>query len=353
MVSKVRAILFEVETACCLECNYCYNAWKAVEGYPRGRLSTRKTIKALRKLMQESGATQVACTGGEPLLRDDLPDIVAAMTLSGATVSVLTNGRLMTDEWARDLRRTGVKLVQLTLLSMNPELHDAHCGRGAFNDIMKSAAILKRASIPLAITVVVTNKTIDEAPELMNYMKSIGQTSFLLNRYNPGGNLVKNGERQDYMELMLSKEETRRMLQHAQDGARRLRMVPVVAVPIPMCVIDRSKYPSVRFAGCAAATDNAYFTMDPLGNIRMCNHSPVILGNILEQSFGQIANGPASQTWLTTKPDECKPCPAWDQCKAGCRAVAQQMGKDLTHLDPYVAHNVDFSKLKPSQRSKD
>jgi radical SAM protein with 4Fe4S-binding SPASM domain len=346
MVNRVRAILFEVETACCLECNYCYNAWKAVDGYPKGRLSTRKTIRALRKLMRESGATQLACTGGEPLLRDDLPDIVAAMTLAGTTVSVLTNGRLLTPDWAQDLKRTGVKLVQLTLLSMNPEVHDAHCGAGAFGDIMKAAQILKQTGIPLAITVVVTNKTLDELPELMTYMKSIGQTTFLLNRYNPGGNLVKKGEQQDYMELMMSKEDTQRMLQHAEDGARKLGMRPVVAVPIPMCVVDRSAYPAVQFAGCAASTDNAYFTMDPLGNIRMCNHSPVILGNILKDSFLDIANGPEAEKWLTVKPDECKPCPAWDQCKAGCRAVAQQMGQDLTVLDPYVAHNVDFSKMK-------
>jgi radical SAM protein with 4Fe4S-binding SPASM domain len=337
-VERIRAILFEVETRCNLACNYCYNCWKAVPDYPRGRLSTRKTIKMVRKMVQEAGADQVALTGGEPLLRDDLPDIAAALTLQKTTVSVLTNGMLMTPEWASDLRRTGVKLFQLTLLSMNPEVHDSHCGEGAFQGIMNALEILRSAGARVAITVVVTRKTIEELPALMSFMRSIGQKNFLLNRYNPGGHLVREGR---YDELMMSTAETQRMLDLAQDGAKRLGILPVVAVPIPPCVIDRRRYPKLRFAGCAAATNDAYFTLDPVGNVRMCNHSPVILGNIFKQHFLEIANGPASTEWLTVKPDFCKPCPGWDACKAGCRATVQQMGKPLTCLDPYVDANVD------------
>jgi radical SAM protein with 4Fe4S-binding SPASM domain len=337
-VKRIRAILFEVESRCNLDCSYCYNCWKAVPEYPRGRLSTRKTIKMVKKMVAEAGADQVALTGGEPLLRDDLPDIAAALTLQGTQVSVLTNGCLMTADWAEDLLRTGVKLFQLTLLSMREEIHDSHCGKGAFKGIMRALDLLRGAGAKVAITVVVTRLTIDELPELMAFIRSIGQRNFLLNRYNPGGRKVLDGS---FHELMMNREETARMLRHAEEGAKRLGMVPVVAVPIPPCVIDRSGYPSLRFAGCSAATDNAYYTLDPLGNVRMCNHSPVILGNIFKTHFLEIANGPASTEWLTVKPDFCKPCPGWDACKAGCRATVQQAGEPLTCLDPYVDANVD------------
>ncbi len=337
-VERIRAILVEVETRCNLACIYCYNCWKAAPGYPRGRLSTRKTIKMIRKMAKEAGADQIALTGGEPLLRDDLPDIAAALTLDGRSVSVLTNGMLMTPAWAEDLLKTGVKLFQLTLLSMQEEVHDSHCGQGAFKGIMQALDILRAVGAQVAITVVVTSRTIDELPELMTFIRSIGQRSFLLNRYNPGGPKVADGTSG---ELMMDRAETERMLRHAQEGAIRLGMSPVVAVPIPPCVIDRSQFPKVRFAGCSAATNNAYYTLDPLGNVRMCNHSPVILGNIFKSHFLDLANGPASTEWLTVKPDFCKPCPGWDACKAGCRATVQQQGKPLTCLDPYVDANVD------------
>lgn len=345
-VEKIRAILFEVETRCNLDCVYCYNCWKAVPEYPQGKkLSTRKTIKMVRKMVSESGADQVALTGGEPLLRDDLPDIVAALTISKTMVSVLTNGMLMTREWADDLLRTGCRLFQLTLLSMNEKIHDEHCGEGAFQGIMRASEILQTAGARVAITVVVTKKTLDELPAIMKYISSIGQKSFLVNRYNPGGKKVKDGT---FTELMMNTEETHRMLRHAAEGAKRLGLQPLVAVPIPPCVIDRSKYPNLRFAGCSAATNDAYFTLDPLGNVRMCNHSPIILGNIFKQHFMEIANGPASEEWIDIKPDFCKPCPGWAACKGGCRAVAQQRGESLTTLDPYVDSNIDKTKFGKS-----
>jgi radical SAM protein with 4Fe4S-binding SPASM domain len=144
---------------------------------------------------------------------------------------------------------------------------------------------------------------------------------------------------------MLSAEETRTMLKHAQDGARRYKIMPVAAVPIPPCVVDRKPFPAVRFAGCSAATNDAYFTLDPLGNVRMCNHSPVILGNILDQPFMEIANSKDADDWREVRPDFCKPCPGWSRCKGGCRAVVQQQGKPLTTLDPYVDMNVDKSRF--------
>jgi len=340
-VTRVRAILFETETACTLDCSYCYNAWKAVDGYPRGRLSTRKTVKALTKMARESGATQVALTGGEPLLRDDLPDIAAALTLKGLSVSVLTNGTKMTPEWATDLGRTGVKLVQLTLLSMDEARHDEHCGQGAWKSIMQAHQMLRKTGMPVSFTIVVTKRTVEDLPKLMTFIKRTGGKTFLLNRYNPGGRKLKDGT---YTDLTLTRPETARMLKLAQEGAKRLGLVPFAAVPIPPCIVDRKQYPLVRFAGCAAATDNAYFTMDPLGNVRMCNHSPVILGNVLEKPFMEIANGPASRDWIDVKPEMCIPCPGWLQCKGGCRAVAQQLGRPLSTLDPWVEATTTIRK---------
>jgi radical SAM protein with 4Fe4S-binding SPASM domain len=341
-VARVSSILFEAETRCSLSCIFCYNCWNAVPGYPRGKLSTRRTIAMLRKAVKESGAAQVAVTGGEPLLREDLPDIVAALTLGGTVVSVLTNGTLMTKEWASDLLKTGVRLFQLTLLGMDGKLHDAHCGEGSFAAVMRSLDILRSAGASVTFTVVVTRRTVDELPAIMAFLKKEGVSSFLLNRYNPGGRALREGEAAS---LLLTRQDTERMLVHAEEGARSLGIAPSASVPIPPCVADRSRYPHVAFAGCAAATDMAYFTLDPLGNIRACNHSPIILGNILATPFSEIANGDGARAWISTRPAHCVPCPGWEMCKGGCRAVCQQMGRGLDCLDPYVAFALGHGDL--------
>lgn len=331
---EIDTILFEAETRCNQDCIFCYNCWNALPAYPRGKLSTPKTIKMLRKAVKESGARTVAITGGEPLLRDDLPDIVAALTLGNVTVSLLTNGALMTREWASDLKSTGVKLFQLTLIAMDEKLHDLHCGGGTFKSVMKAYDILKSIDAYVSFTAVVTKRSVDALPKLLEFFHEADQDSFLLNRFNPGGRSIAEGFAKD---LLLSRKETERMLAYAQEGATSLELEPAASVPIPPCVVDIAKYPNVEFAGCAAATDSAYFTLDPLGNVRMCNHSPIILGNILESSFQKITGSRACEDWIKTKPDFCKPCPGWDECKGGCRAVCQQMGLALNALDPYVA----------------
>ena len=59
-IDKVDVVLFEAQTRCSLNCCYCYNPWKVDPDYPTGTLSTRKTIKMLRKTVRESGALVVA-----------------------------------------------------------------------------------------------------------------------------------------------------------------------------------------------------------------------------------------------------------------------------------------------------
>jgi radical SAM protein with 4Fe4S-binding SPASM domain len=137
---------------------------------------------------------------------------------------------------------------------------------------------------------------------------------------------------------MLDREALERMLGHAQRGAEELGIKPAAAAPIPPCVVDQKKYPGVLFAGCNAATGKSYFALDPLGNVRMCNHSPVILGNMLETPFLEIANREAVAKWRTIKPEFCEPCPGWDACLGGCRAGAEQMGLGLEALDPWVSY---------------
>jgi hypothetical protein len=60
------------------------------------------------------------------------------------------------------------------------------------------------------------------------------------------------------------------------------------SIPIQPCLVDTSAYPHLGFGFCAASTDRAYYTLDPLGNLRLCHHTPAILGNLLEEPFADL-----------------------------------------------------------------
>ena len=68
--------------------------------------------------------------------------------------------------------------------------------------------------------------------------------------------------------------------------------VPVsCSIAMPPCLFDVSRYKRLTFGFCAAGTERAYYTIDPVGNVRPCNHTPTILGNIREKSFRKIVEG--------------------------------------------------------------
>jgi radical SAM protein with 4Fe4S-binding SPASM domain len=101
-------------------------------------------------------------------------------------------------------------------------------------------------------------------------------------------------------------------------------------------VVDTSEFEHVGFGYCAAGTDRAYYTFDAVGNVRMCNHSPTILGNILEQPFGEIAESASARDFMAAAPDECTGCRVLRECQGGCKAAAEQCYASLTAGEPFL-----------------
>jgi radical SAM protein with 4Fe4S-binding SPASM domain len=84
--------------------------------------------------------------------------------------------------------------------------------------------------------------------------------------------------------------------------------------------------------------------MDPGGNLRICNHSPVMLGNIRKRRFVDMANGKAVDRFRTLRPELSASCQAWDTCLGSCRASSEQACGSCSSLDPFVARMLDASK---------
>jgi len=77
-------------------------------------------------------------------------------------------------------------------------------------------------------------------------------------------------------------------------------------------------------------------TLDINGNIRLCNHSPVVAGNIYRKELDDILYSDYTTEWETAVPDLCKPCSHWAVCKGGCRAASEQCFGSLKKEDPII-----------------
>ena len=100
------------------------------------------------------------------------------------------------------------------------------------------------------------------------------------------------------------------------------------SIAMPPCLFDTARYERLTFGSCAAGTERAYYTLDPLGNVRPCNHSPTILGNIRTTSFAAMAEGRVLREFAAARPDFCAGRSLEAECRACCGSVSA--------MDPFL-----------------
>jgi radical SAM protein with 4Fe4S-binding SPASM domain len=124
------------------------------------------------------------------------------------------------------------------------------------------------------------------------------------------------------------------MLNALNNIGRKYGVFAAIGAPNLPCRFPEEKYRYIHFGKCSAGID--WFAIDPSGRVRVCNHSPTIIGNLLEQDFDEIWNHKLFRDFRNGKiiPDECKDCEFVERCLGGCRAVAETCYGDLRAPDP-------------------
>ncbi|TET34383.1 MAG: radical SAM protein [Planctomycetota bacterium] len=325
-------MIFEVTQKCNHDCLHCYNVWKNPAPYPTGELGTDETLAMLSKLLDETGATSVTLTGGEPLLRKDIFDIVDFLDEKNVSVNLITNGTLLNE---KTIGRFGSKIdvYELPLLSVEAEIHDRMSGSaGAFDKVTMAIADLKTAGAKIVTVFVATKLNLDTWPETAELAFALGVDAIMFNRFNPGGEGFKNFDM-----LQATPEQLSRALDHADGFSKEYEMPISCSIAMPPCLFETSKYENLTFGFCAAGTERAYYTLDPLGNLRPCNHSATILGNIRETGFWEMADGGLMKDFTAACPEFCSGCRLERECLGGCKAAAEVCIGSPADLDPFIA----------------
>jgi radical SAM protein with 4Fe4S-binding SPASM domain len=333
---KVPRLDIELTTACDHRCAHCYNVWgadakAAGDAYPKGQLPTDEIISMLGRVVRQSGARHLTLTGGEPMLRRDAMDIVAAACALVPSVQLVTNGSHISPEVAKELRKHGLRSVQLTLLSADRERHDAMKGVECYDDTVRAAVDLREAGVPVQICFVAVRDNAGELPGVLELCYVLGIGHLAYNRMSPSGGAVAEVSR-----LMPTVEQVERDLGAANRLGRRFGIKISTAMPIPPCLIRIERYPWVRFGFCSTGTKTPNITVDALGNVRSCNLSSNVLGNVLEQEWSEIYGNPYPRTFRTVLPAPCVGCAYETSCNGGCKEAAIATFGDPRHLEPFV-----------------
>ena len=140
-----RGIIFEVTPQCNFDCLYCYNVWKGDPDYPVEQLDTERTLAMLDRVIRQMRLRSITLTGGEPLLRRDLAQIVDFIHQRGISINMITNGSLVNDQVVEQYRGK-IQTWEIPLLSHRREIHNKLVRReNAFDKVTYAAATLKAA----------------------------------------------------------------------------------------------------------------------------------------------------------------------------------------------------------------
>ncbi len=334
----MRSIIFEVTQRCNHDCLYCYNVWKAVPEYPRGELDTEGTLRLIDRVLRETKPQVFSFSGGEPLLRDDLLELIRFVRRQRVAVNLLTNGSLLTDDTIEACVGAGVSLFEVPLLSTKREQHNYLTQSSSWDRVLEAIPTIKLNRNRVVTVLVVTEVNADQTYGVVELSFALGADAVMVNRFNPGGTGLRHLD-----ELLLTPQSLTRALDDAERAAEEFRMPVSCSVTIPPCVVETSGYKHLTFGYCAAGTERAYYTVDALGNVRMCNHSPLILGNILQEPFRHLARGPLAQQFVADVPEFCTPCRLAAVCQGGCKAAAEQACGDRTQLEPFLDCNATLA----------
>lgn len=324
--------MFEITQRCNHDCLHCYNCWKNPIDYPMGELGTADTLDMLARFLDQTRARLVTLSGGEPLLRPDVYEIIDSVRGRGAAVNLISNGSLLDDAAIARLGGERISVFEIPLLSCERAIHDRLSGAaGAFDNATLAIASLKAAGQRVVAVFVATKLNLATWHATAELAVALGADGIMLNRFNPGGRGRENVEL-----LQAAPAELRALLDDANAFSAEYNYSIACSIAMPPCLFDHAAWPRLSFGFCAAGTSRAYYTLDPLGNVRPCNHSGLILGNIRQTPFAKMARSAAMKEFMSARPALCRGCRMEDTCQGGCKAAAEACCGSTSEPDPFL-----------------
>lgn len=201
-------VQFALSKYCNLKCSMC----QAVEARKNEKELNLAEIKRLSEVLNKLGVGIIILTGGEPLLRRDLVEIVDIFTQKGLEVRIQTNGQLATEQNLKALLEAGLKEATLSLDTLDPEKQDRiNNQEGSWDKTIHALApfsqILPKKGNMTGVNTVVSKLNIEEIPKIVKFVTAIGFYSSLMPVHLSSSNAVGFIVRADAPEFRFSKAD--------------------------------------------------------------------------------------------------------------------------------------------------
>ncbi len=292
---------------CNNNCAHCYNARS--RSFPE--MTTSEWKQVIRRCWK-IGIPHIIFTGGEPTLRDDLPELVAYAQSQGQITGINTNGRRLSDRvFLNELIAAGLDHVQITFESADPATHDRLvCHPGAWQETVEGIRNVTASSLYMMTNTTLLRENAPQLQKTLDCLKELGVPTVGLNAliYSGRGQTVGTGLPESELPDLLT---TARRL--TADNGQRL----IWYTPTQYCHFDPLAL-QLGVKGCTAALYN--MCVEPDGSVIPCQSYYEPVGNLLTEPWKSIWEHPLCVSLRERRnvPAACAGCAILQECGGGC-----------------------------------
>lgn len=320
------ALLAEITYRCPLHCPYCSNPPQISNG---GELTTDEWLRVLSEAAQ-LGVLQVGFSGGEPLVRRDLPVLIHAAREAGLYTNLITSGIGLDEPRARELHEAGLDSAQLSFQSDDVDLADEIAGTRAHARKLDAAKAIQAAGISLSLNFVIHRRNIDRLPQMIGLAETLGAGRVeLANVQFYGWGFLNRAA------LLPTREQVHRARDIAEAAKARLAGKIDIFYVLP-------DYYELRPKPCLSGWGQRYLTVNPLGQVLPC---PTALSAIPDLPLENVRSKSLDWIWRESEsfnqfrgtewmPEPCRSCPERERDFGGCRCQAALLAGNAANTDP-------------------
>jgi heme b synthase len=326
----LRMVAWELTRNCNLNCIHCRAA--ATLGPHPDELTFHECARIIDEIQSFADPT-IILTGGEPLMREDIFDIISYGTEKGLRMVIAVNGTLLDAEKARRLKETGIKRISMSLDGKDRESHDLFRGvTGSFEAVLKGAELLRNTDLPFQINTTVTRLNVGDLEDIYRTVMAMGAVAwhvFLLVPVGRGGGL--KGEELDTRMYEAVLEELYEI------EKRNELEIKVTCAPHYYRIV-KEKGDTPKSAGCLAG--KSFMFISHKGIAQPCGYLDVASGDVRLSGIREVwEESPIFNQLRTTAlyKGKCGGCRYVKIC-GGCRARAYESRGDMLEEEPYCSY---------------
>ena len=326
----LRLIAWEVTRSCNLACKHC-RAEAHLDPYP-GELSTEEA-KSLIDTFPETGDPIIIFTGGEPLMRPDIFELVEYARGKDLRCVMAPNGTLLTREVAEKIKKSGISRCSISIDGPDAASHDEFRGvPGAFELSMQGIAYLKEQGLEFQINSTVTKSNLQDFKKIFTLADSLGAAAWHIFLLVPMGRAAELADQvisaQEYEEVLnwfYDFRKTTRMHLKATCAPHYYRIMRQRAKAENLPVSPENFGMDAHTRGCLGGTGFCFISHT--GIVQPCGYLELDCGNVKETPFPEIWKNSKHFLEFRNPADyegKCGYCEYHRVC-GGCRARAHSL----------------------------